>query len=90
MVSIQVTIVSVAVPCSPNMHAGTDEPSGYTRWKSLPSLPSRLPAWYVQVVERLGGVLPVWLEADGWEEPAEALDDIFLGDAELWWVVTCG
>ncbi|GLI65575.1 hypothetical protein VaNZ11_009147 [Volvox africanus] len=37
-----------------------------------------------RVVGRLGGVLPVWLGADGWEEPAEELDDIFLGDAELW------
>ncbi len=39
-----------------------------------------------QVVPRLAGSLPVWLEEDGWEESAEELDDIFLGDAELWQV----
>lgn len=33
---------------------------------------------------RLSGPLPVWLEADEWEEGAEELDDIFLGDAEIW------
>ncbi|KAG2490235.1 hypothetical protein HYH03_011359 [Edaphochlamys debaryana] len=37
-----------------------------------------------RVVKRLGGTLPVWLDADNWEESAEELDDIFLGDAELW------
>jgi hypothetical protein len=41
----------------------------------------------VQVVSRLGGNLPVFIEAtEGpeWEETAEALDDLFLGDAEIW------
>lgn len=33
---------------------------------------------------RLGGSLPVAIEAEGWEEAAEELDDTFLGDAELW------
>ncbi|PNH06731.1 Ribose-5-phosphate isomerase A [Tetrabaena socialis] len=60
-----------------------------------------------RVVKRLNGALPVWLDAEGWEESAEelvgvggeggrrvtqgqgaqkpvAVDDIFLGDAELW------
>ncbi|GLC33045.1 hypothetical protein PLESTB_000376900 [Pleodorina starrii] len=37
-----------------------------------------------RVVGRLGGTLPVWLDADSWEEHAEELDDTFLGDAELW------
>lgn len=40
-----------------------------------------------QVVPRLGGSLPVFIESgEGteWEEPAEALDDLFLGDAEIW------
>ncbi|KAG2441142.1 hypothetical protein HXX76_003994 [Chlamydomonas incerta] len=37
-----------------------------------------------RVVTRLGGSLPVWIGAEGWEEWAEELDDIFLGDAELW------
>lgn len=37
-----------------------------------------------QVVARLTTSLPVFIDADGWEEPAEELDDIFLGDAELW------
>ncbi|KAL4423624.1 hypothetical protein ABPG77_009211 [Micractinium sp. CCAP 211/92] len=35
-------------------------------------------------VPRLGGSLPVALEEETWEETAEELDDIFLGDAELW------
>lgn len=41
----------------------------------------------VQVVSRLGGNLPVYIEStEGpeWEETAEALDDLFLGDAEIW------
>lgn len=36
------------------------------------------------VVPRLSGSLPVWLEEEGWEEAAEELDDVFLGDAEIW------
>jgi hypothetical protein len=36
-------------------------------------------------VSRLGASLPVAIVAEGWEEPAEELDDMFLGDAELWW-----
>ena len=39
-----------------------------------------------QVVPRLNASLPVFIEADSWEESAEELDDIFLGDAEIWWV----
>lgn len=39
-----------------------------------------------QVVPRLVGSLPVVIDAGNWEEPAEALDDVFLGDAEIWWV----
>jgi len=38
-------------------------------------------------VSRLGGTLPVFIEASEgteWEETAEALDDLFLGDAEIW------
>ncbi|KIZ04218.1 ribose 5-phosphate isomerase A [Monoraphidium neglectum] len=35
-------------------------------------------------VSRLGASLPVAIVAEGWEEPAEELDDMFLGDAELW------
>lgn len=47
------------------------------------------------VVPRLGGSLPVFIEAtEGpeWEETAEALDDVFLGDAEIWcvWLGDCG
>ncbi|GAX75501.1 hypothetical protein CEUSTIGMA_g2944.t1 [Chlamydomonas eustigma] len=38
-----------------------------------------------QVVDRLHGTLPLVIEGgEDWEEPAEELDDIFLGDAELW------
>lgn len=36
------------------------------------------------VVPRLKGSFPVLIDGDEWEEPAEELDDIFLGDAELW------
>jgi ribose 5-phosphate isomerase A len=37
-----------------------------------------------QVVERLGGDVPVFITAEDWEDTAEELDDTFLGDAELW------
>ena len=37
-----------------------------------------------QVVPRLGGSLPVVIEAEGWEDAAEELDSMFLGDAEVW------
>lgn len=33
---------------------------------------------------RLHGDLPVIIDADDWEETAEELDDLFLGDAEVW------
>lgn len=36
------------------------------------------------VVPRLGGSLCVAVEEEDWEESGEELDDIFLGDAELW------
>ncbi len=40
-----------------------------------------------QVVTRLGGALPVAIDAGPeWESTAEELDDLFLGDAELWHV----
>jgi hypothetical protein len=43
------------------------------------------PGLPLQVVPRLGGSLPVVIDTQpDWELPAEALDDIFLGDAELW------
>lgn len=35
-------------------------------------------------VPRLCASLPVAIDADRWEEVAEELDDIFLGDAEVW------
>eukprot|EP00884_Botryococcus_braunii_P012304 jgi/Botrbrau1/21074/Bobra.0144s0073.1 len=37
-----------------------------------------------QVVNRLRGPIPVVIREEEWEEPAEELDDIFLGDAEIW------
>lgn len=44
-------------------------------------------AW-AQVVTRLGGALPVAIDAGPeWESTAEELDDLFLGDAELWYAV---
>jgi hypothetical protein len=40
-----------------------------------------------QVVQRLGINLPVLIEGEEhWETPADELDSIFLGDAELWCV----
>lgn len=35
---------------------------------------------------RLRAALPVAIEAEGWEECAEEIDTLFLGDAEVWWV----
>lgn len=37
-----------------------------------------------QVVPRLCASLPVFINSATWEETAEELDDIFLGDAEIW------
>ncbi|WIA32116.1 hypothetical protein OEZ86_002967 [Tetradesmus obliquus] len=36
------------------------------------------------IVPRLCASLPVFIDGSTWEEPAEALDDLFLGDAEIW------
>ena len=35
-------------------------------------------------VDKIGGSIPVVVEAENWEEHAEELDDLFLGDAEVW------
>ena len=40
----------------------------------------------VQVVARLGQELPVLINGDDWECVAEEIDDIFIGDAEVWCV----
>lgn len=37
-----------------------------------------------KIKPRLGGSLPVAIKAEGWEATAEELDDMFLGDAEIW------
>ncbi|KAL3144416.1 hypothetical protein ABBQ32_004164 [Trebouxia sp. C0010 RCD-2024] len=37
-----------------------------------------------QVAAKLRGVLPVVVDADLWEDAGEALDDIFIPDAEIW------
>ncbi|GMH32711.1 hypothetical protein BSKO_00545 [Bryopsis sp. KO-2023] len=37
-----------------------------------------------KVVERLGGSIPVVIEGETWEDTAEEIDTIFLGDAEIW------
>jgi len=37
-----------------------------------------------KVVPRLEGNLPVLVQGDMWEDAAEELDDIFVGDAEVW------
>eukprot|EP00197_Chlamydomonas_leiostraca_P002409 CAMPEP_0202859272 /NCGR_PEP_ID=MMETSP1391-20130828/1462_1 /ASSEMBLY_ACC=CAM_ASM_000867 /TAXON_ID=1034604 /ORGANISM="Chlamydomonas leiostraca, Strain SAG 11-49" /LENGTH=301 /DNA_ID=CAMNT_0049538295 /DNA_START=28 /DNA_END=931 /DNA_ORIENTATION=+ len=36
------------------------------------------------MVPQLGGVLPVLIESEGWEECAEEVDDLVIGDAEVW------
>eukprot|EP00775_Hariotina_reticulata_P012939 gene12939-13067_t len=36
------------------------------------------------LVPRLSASLPVVICGENWEDPAEALDDLFLGDAEIW------
>ena len=36
------------------------------------------------MVLRLGGTLPVVVEDSVWEDTAEEIDDIVLGDAEVW------
>jgi len=38
----------------------------------------------VQAVARLGNELPVVVGGDDWEATAEEIDDIFVGEAELW------
>eukprot|EP00955_Chlamydomonas_euryale_P020061 213604-Chlamydomonas_euryale.AAC.4 len=38
----------------------------------------------MQIVKRLYGTLPVVVNGDNWEAIGEELDDIFVGDAELW------
>ena len=40
----------------------------------------------VQTAVQLRGVLPVVVDADVWEDLGEALDDIFIPDAEIWCV----
>ena len=39
----------------------------------------------MQVVSRLGGDVPVFIDAENWEDVAEELDDALIGDAELWY-----
>lgn len=36
------------------------------------------------VVPRLCGSMPVVVDGEDWESPAEEIDDLFLGDAEIW------
>lgn len=38
----------------------------------------------VQTSSKLRGILPVVVDADVWEDAGEALDDIFIPDAEVW------
>eukprot|EP01025_Chloroclados_australasicus_P040765 TRINITY_DN4274_c1_g1_i2.p1 TRINITY_DN4274_c1_g1~~TRINITY_DN4274_c1_g1_i2.p1 ORF type:complete len:315 (-),score=45.09 TRINITY_DN4274_c1_g1_i2:263-1162(-) len=38
----------------------------------------------IKCVDRLSWALPVVIQDEGWEDTAEALDDEFLGDAEIW------
>ena len=39
----------------------------------------------MQTAVQLRGVLPVVVDADMWEDAGEALDDIFIPDAEIWY-----
>ena len=43
----------------------------------------------LQAVDRLGRDLPVLVESDMWEEAGEELDDLFIGDAEIWCACAC-
>lgn len=43
------------------------------------------PAADMQTALQLRGVLPVVVDADIWEDAGEALDDIFIPDAEIWY-----
>lgn len=38
----------------------------------------------MQVVDRLQGDVPVLVSGKTWEDTAEELDDLLLGDAEVW------
>lgn len=38
-------------------------------------------------MSRLQGNVPVLVSGETWEDTAEELDDLLLGDAEIWWVV---
>lgn len=40
--------------------------------------------FWMQTASRLRGVLPVVVDADYWEDIGEALDDIFIPEAEIW------
>ena len=48
------------------------------------SQPRSKPAADMQTALQLRGVLPVVVDADRWEDAGEALDDIFIPDAEIW------
>ena len=39
----------------------------------------------MQTAVQLRGVLPVVVDADVWEDAGEALDDMFIPDAEIWY-----
>lgn len=38
----------------------------------------------MQAASRLTGTVPVFVRGEEWEEAAEELDDLVLGDAEVW------
>jgi hypothetical protein len=38
----------------------------------------------MQAVSGLSGALPVVVEGEVWEEAAEEIDDLVIGDAEVW------
>ena len=44
----------------------------------------RCPARRLAVQSALTGSVPILVPADEWEEVAEAIDDVFLGDASVW------
>lgn len=43
-----------------------------------------MPCCDTQVMSRLAGSMPITIKANNWEETSEQIDDIFLGDAEIW------
>ena len=73
-------VCSVACSLRPAMPV----PSAGACWDRAKPKSRAVPCRAQQVVSRLGGAVPVVVEGERWEDAGEELDDIFLGDAEIW------